>query len=174
MDDEDDTSTIVVITDTSVLINFLVLDRVALLASLPDKRFVVTNHVRAEVTDHFPQQLKRLEFAFEQQHLEEIEVTEFQEVELFALLSSFGLGTGECSAMAVAILRGFFLGMDDKRAIKKLSRHYPKVSVLTTELLMLELIREDILTITDADSMKVDWEKHHRFLLKFDSFADRL
>jgi hypothetical protein len=35
-------STIIVITDTSVLINFLVLDKVALLARLPDYHFVVT------------------------------------------------------------------------------------------------------------------------------------
>lgn len=42
-------SEIVVITDTSVLINFLVLDRTELLARLPNHRFVVTDHVRAEV-----------------------------------------------------------------------------------------------------------------------------
>ena len=39
--------------------------------------------------------------------------------------------TEACSAMAVAILRGFSLDMDDKRAIKTLSRHYPKVPVQT-------------------------------------------
>ena len=76
--------------------------------------------------------------------------------------------------MAVAIIRGFSLGMDDKRAIKKLHRHNPKVPILTTELLMLELIRENLLTIDDADSMKAEWENQHRFLLKFDSFGDRL
>jgi hypothetical protein len=42
----------VVITDTSVLINFLVLDRACLLKCVPTHRFVVTDHVRSEVTAH--------------------------------------------------------------------------------------------------------------------------
>ena len=43
----------IVITDTSVLINFLVLDKVGLLPRLPNKKFVVTDHVRAEITEHY-------------------------------------------------------------------------------------------------------------------------
>jgi len=54
----------VVITDTSVLINFLVLDRAGLLARLSTHRFVVTHHVRAEITTHYHEQLQRLEQAF--------------------------------------------------------------------------------------------------------------
>lgn len=52
-------STIIVITDTSVRINFLALDQAALLARLPDHRFVVTEHVRAEITDHYQDQRQR-------------------------------------------------------------------------------------------------------------------
>ncbi len=39
--------TTIVITDASVLINFLVLDRVGLLSRLTSVHFVVTEHVRA-------------------------------------------------------------------------------------------------------------------------------
>jgi len=42
----------IVITDTSVLINFLALDALAILTSLAATRFLVTDHVRDEVTDH--------------------------------------------------------------------------------------------------------------------------
>lgn len=57
-------SDIVVITDTSVLINFLVLDRTELLARLPNHRFVVTvesdtaminlDYYDSDVDDRFP------------------------------------------------------------------------------------------------------------------------
>ena len=74
----------VVITDTSVLINFLVLDRAGLLAGLSTHRFVVTDHFRAEITAHYHEQLQRLEQAFTDRILEEISVDELAEVQLFA------------------------------------------------------------------------------------------
>lgn len=95
-------STIDGITDTSVLVNFLVLDRAELLARLPGHRFVVAEHVRAEITDHYQEQLQRLEAAFAAGILEEIRVTDLPEVQLFAQLTATGLGIGECSAIAVA------------------------------------------------------------------------
>ena len=112
----------VVIADTSVLINFLVLDGVGLLARLPHYRFVVTEHVRAKVTDDFPDQLQRLEAAFTAGILEEIRVTDLGEVQLFAQLTATRLGIGECSAIAVAARRRFARAIDDKRAVKKLAR----------------------------------------------------
>jgi len=53
-------TTSVVITDTSVLINFLVLDQLHVLSQLTEFDFSVTEHVRAEITEHFPEQLQRL------------------------------------------------------------------------------------------------------------------
>jgi hypothetical protein len=50
----------IVITDTSVLVNFLVLDQAALLARLKDFRFALTEHVRAEITAHYSEQLDDL------------------------------------------------------------------------------------------------------------------
>ena len=89
----------VVITDTSVLINFLVLDRVELLARLPTHRFVVTDHVRAEITQHYSDQLQRLEQAFSAGILEEISVSDLAEVQIFAGLTAHGLGVGEADAI---------------------------------------------------------------------------
>jgi hypothetical protein len=42
-----------VLLDTSVLINFLAVDRVDLLGHHPRYRFLVTEHVRKEVTAHY-------------------------------------------------------------------------------------------------------------------------
>jgi predicted nucleic acid-binding protein len=109
----------IVITDTSVLINFLVLDEVALLSRLPGRSFVVTDHVRAEITAHHSEQLQRLEQAFASGMLEEIRVTDLEEVQLFAKLTATGLGIGECSAIAVAPHCKLALAIDDKRAMSQ-------------------------------------------------------
>jgi predicted nucleic acid-binding protein len=162
----------IVITDTSVLINFLVLDQVALLARLSTHRFVVTDHVRAEITAHYPEQLQRLEVALSSQVLEEIRVTDLAEVQLFAEFTSKGLGIGECSAIAVAVNRQFALAIDDKQAIKKVANLGYKLEVVGTESLMVMLILEGLLTVDAADAMKLDWETNHRFRLPFASFAE--
>ena len=48
-----------VVTDTSTLVNFLRVGRVDLLAGLTSYRFVVTDHVRAEVMSSYPAQLSK-------------------------------------------------------------------------------------------------------------------
>jgi predicted nucleic acid-binding protein len=164
--------TTIVITDPSVLINFLALDRVGLLSRLSSVHFVVTEHVRAEITEHFPEQLRRLNAAFETGVIEEISVTDIVEVALFADLTSKGLGLGECSAIAVAVNRKLTIAIDDKRALKKVARLGYNLEVLGTEQLVVQLIAESVLTIVEADQMKDDWEQNYRFKLSIVSFSD--
>jgi len=164
--------TTIAITDASVLINFLVLDRVGLLSRLTSVHFVVTEHVRAEITEHFPEQLQRLNVAFETGVIEEISVTDIVEVALFADLTSKGLGVGECSAIAVAVNRKLTIAIDDKRALKKVARLGYNLKVLGTEQLVVQLIAESVLTIVEADQMKDDWEQNYRFKLSIVSFSE--
>jgi hypothetical protein len=63
-----------VVIDTSTLINFLRIGRVDLLAGLTSDRFIVTDHVRHEVTNIYPAQLSVLEFAFLAGHLHVLSV----------------------------------------------------------------------------------------------------
>ena len=164
----------VVIMDTSVLINFLVLDRAGLLARLSTHRFVVTDHVRAEITAHYHEQLQRLEQAFTDPILHEISVNDLAEVQIFAELTAKGLGIGECSAIAVAVHRQLTLAIDDKQAIKKIANLAFNVPILTTEALMVLLIHHGTLSVQEADDMKLEWENNHRFRLKFASFSERI
>ncbi|MEZ6097679.1 MAG: hypothetical protein R3E01_01785 [Pirellulaceae bacterium] len=164
----------IVITDASVLINFLVLDRAGLLARLTGHRFVVTDHVRAEITDHYPEQVQRLEAAFFAGVVEEIRVSSLQEVQLFAQLTATGLGIGECSAIAVATHRQLTLAIDDKRAVKKIKAIGFPLTIYSTESLVVLMIQQSVLTISEADTMKHEWEHNHRFRMPFDSFAERL
>ena len=165
---------ITVITDTSVLINFLVIDQVALLVALVDRRIVVTDHVRNEVTQHYPGQFARLDQALQVGLLDEISVNDLAEVALFARLTATGLGVGECSAIAVAVNRGHELAIDDKTARKRVAQLYPTINILTTELIVVQLIRHGVLDVAAADAIKLDWEQNHRFRLPFGSFAERL
>lgn len=165
---------LIVITDTSVLINFLVLEETERLLSLPGHNFAVTEHVRAEITAHYPEQLQQLRQAIESGALVEIQVTDPQELSLFAQLTKTGLGVGECSAFAVAVNRKHRIAIDDKRAIKKLHRVDATASVLRTMDLVVLLIKANLLTVEEADRWKTEWETHHRFRIKLGSFRELL
>ncbi len=139
---------IIVITDTSLLVNFLAVDKICLLTSLPGKQFVITDHVRSEVTEHYDEQLQRLGQALNAGELTEISVTDLIEVGLFANLASTGLGVGECSAIAVAANRGHAIAIDDRTALKRIGKLFPSMPVLTTKSIMVELIKVGVMNGT--------------------------
>ena len=96
-------SSTIVVTDASVLVNFLRIDRLDLIAGLP-LHFTLTDHVADEVSDQYPDQRERLTSALDAGILSEIAVTSPEELSLFGSLSATGrLGAGECSAIAVAV-----------------------------------------------------------------------
>ena len=88
------------------------------------------------------------------------------------------LGAGECSAIAVALSRGYAIAIDDSRAIKIALREAElagkKLIVLRTQDIVVALIRASALTVEEADEVKAKWEQRHRFRLKFHSFKDLL
>jgi hypothetical protein len=76
--------------------------------------------------------------------------------------------------MAAAIHRGCVIAIDDRVAIKHLASAYPQTRVVTTETLIVALIKAGSLTISDAVRMKTEWEAKYRFRLKIGSFKDLL
>ena len=58
-----------------MLINFLNIDRLDLLAEHPDFVFLITNHVRREITDHYAEQVQRLQDGIASGAVREIAVT---------------------------------------------------------------------------------------------------
>ncbi len=85
-------------------------------------------------------------------------MTDIVEVRLFAELTTQGLGIGECSAVAVALNRGIRIAIDDKRAIKKISRLGYKLDTISTSELTVCLIKAAILTVEVADNFKKIWK----------------
>lgn len=163
------------IIDTSVLVNFLRIDRIDLLASHPRYRFVVIDHVRWEITDRYPHQLVRLEAALASGLLEgDIDPGDvlMEELAAYADLQRVRIGDGERGAIAAAHARGYAIAINDYRAMKKLPLAYRSIVREDTASLMISLIRSGVLPLADADAIKADWEANHRFRLKFSSFGD--
>lgn len=164
-----------VVLDTSVLINFLAIDRIDLLANHPQYRFLVTEHVRQEVMAHYQDQWSRLEAALQEEALVETRVESMEEIVLFAQLTKNPrLGLGECAAIAAAVTRTQPLAIDDKAARKAAVDLAPGLSLMNTQSLVVSLLRASALTVEQADSIKTTWEKEYSFRLRIASFAELL
>ncbi len=113
-----ETKPAIIVADTSVLINFLRIDRTDLIAG-HSHDFLATNHVAAEISDRYPDQQQRLAEALDAGVISETRVTMPEELKLFESLFTTGrLGAGECSAIAFAVRRGYILAIDDRLAIR--------------------------------------------------------
>ena len=166
----------IVVADTSVILNFLRIDRLDLLGSFP-RRFLATEHVAAEITR--PEQQARYAAAVVAGEVDTCIVTDPAEVALFARLHQGGrLGAGECAAIAVALLRGHALAIDDNKAVGRAVREAglaaARLDILRTPDVMVGLIRAGVLDVAAADAIKAEWEAHHRFRIKATSFQELL
>ena len=168
--------TAIVVADTSVLINFLRIDRMDLLGRYPS-HFLATDHVAGEIEAR--EQRVRFNAAVTEGIIETCVVNDPKEVELYMRLDpGRRLGHGECSAIAVALNRGYHLAIDDNKALSRALREAPlanaKLHILRTPDLIVALIRSGVLTIVEADRIKDDWGRHHRFRIKAASFDELL
>lgn len=168
----------IVVADTSVLINFLRIDRMDLIGQYPEP-FIATDHVAGEIADAYPEQQARYAAALAQGYIAEQSVTDPNEVNTFLRLGKSGrLGAGERSAIAVAINRTYTLAIDDSRALKRAIREagisgHSLHSIRTLDIVV-SLIRAGKITIQEADAIKETWANHHRFRLKIATFGDLL
>lgn len=160
--------------DTSVLLNFLVVNRIALLSAVAN-RLIVTDHVRAEITEDYPQQVLRYEHAIGQRLLKVVSVSDPAELEAFAsLLRHRVLGVGECSAIAYAGIRGHAVALDDKVGRSRARTAFPQLPIVGTKDIVIAAIVGGAITLEEADALKVDWEQNHRFRFRFATFSDVL
>jgi predicted nucleic acid-binding protein len=165
---------VVVITDTSVLVNFLCINRMDLIAR-HSHRFMITGHVMEEITDHYPEQQARLKVALADGTLEEVTVSGDGALDLFRILSETGrLGAGESAAIACAIANNYAIAIDDRAAANQARQLMPDLVVLNTQDIIVDLIRSGQLGVADADQIKAIWADQHRFRLAIVSFGELL
>jgi predicted nucleic acid-binding protein len=165
------------IIETSVLVNFLKIDRTDLLAKHALYQFVVPHAVRNEVTRHYAAQVARLDAAFAAGQLlpdDPPESTDPDELATFAAMSSLKIGNGEKAAIAAARTRGLPLAMDDQRAWKRSKAFSAGIPPEDTVTIIVSLVKAGVLTVAAADAIKADWRASHNFTLRFRSFAERI
>ena len=102
--------------DASVLINFLILNRVAILADLPGHHFVVLDAVEQEVQR--PKQQVVLADAFTENLIIRAGAAPPEELAAFAELRRV-MGLGEAACLAAAEHRGWMLASDERRGVSQ-------------------------------------------------------
>jgi len=164
----------VIVADTTILVNFLKINRLDLLKQ-HSYEFKITDHVVEEITDSYKNQRDLLIQSLNEGIFTQESLTSIKEIKLFAHLESRRvLGLGECSAIAYAIYNNYALAIDDKVAIKNAKSIADELNanlkIFTTQDIMVSLIKKGVLDTTEADNIKSIWEVKHRFKLKIDSF----
>jgi predicted nucleic acid-binding protein len=168
----------IIVADTSVLINFVRIDRMDLIGAHPAS-FIATDHVAPEITDTYPEQQTRYAAALKARHITEQRIDDPDELEIFLRLAAKGrLGAGERAAIAVALNRGCAIAIDDSRAIQRAVDEAridgALLTIVRTQDIVVELIRKGVISIQAADAILVAWATNHRFKLKIASFRDVL
>lgn len=156
--------------DASVVINFLLAGRLDLLVAHPEYRFVLTQHVRAEIT--VPAQRSALESAIAKGEIEEVPLDEPAALAVFAELTAV-LGSGESAAIALAVQHRWIVAMDDRQARREAERRLGPGRIVTTPGVLLGCIQRGVLTVVEADAIKAVLAAN-RFEMPFETFADEL
>lgn len=164
----------VFVMDTSVLVNFLRIDRMDLIRDM-SPQVLVTDHAAGEITAVYEEQLARFEAAVAARCCAVCRVEGDAALEMFGQLTGTRrLGIGECATIAHAVSIGAGLALDDKRAANEARRIGGDMVVLGTADLTVRMIAEGLLSVEEADAIKDDWAANHRFTLKIGSFGDLL
>ena len=155
--------------DASVLINFLILDRLDLLGTLPKHRFFVLARVGEEVTRSAQQIL--LAEAFLKGSVDHAPPPMPAEM-LLARRHERTMGRGEAACLAAAECRNWLFACDERRSVRRIAtERIGEGRILTTAGILVRAIRSQVLSVADADELKAVLERN-RFRLTFSSFAD--
>ena len=160
-----------VVVDANIVINFIHVDRLAMLAALPGYDWVVPEDVAAEI--RVPAQRERLERALDDGHLRIETITEPDDLVQYADLRRT-LGRGEAACIVLAGRHGWIVASDEKgRFSREASARLGNGRTVNTVGLFVTAIRAGIISIDDADQAKSILERH-RFRLPFASFREIL
>lgn len=143
---------ILVVADTSFLVNFLVLDRMDILRGLQGYAFRIPNHAIAEV--EYEDQKERLYAALAEGTVSEIEIIDLSEIALYAELRAF-LGDGESACLAVAAARRWVIAADEKgRFRRELFEPLGENYLLDTPGALITAIKTGIITVQEAEELR--------------------
>ena len=161
----------VVVTDANVLINLIHAGRLHLLGALTAFKFVVPDHVIAEITRSAQRQA--LEIALTRGALSKRSITGPRELATYAELRRI-MGSGEAACLAMAEARGWLIASDEKRRLRReVIAWLGEGRLVTTAGLFVIAIRAGVISVKEADQIKEILQRH-RFRMAFRSFRDLL
>ncbi len=164
-------ATVRVITDANVLINVFHIGQLHLLGTLPPYRFRVPSEVLAEILD--PTQQAAVRACLDAGHLEETAVDTIASLALFAELRDV-MGRGEAACLALAATTGSHIASDEKRRFRRRAIELiGEPRILRTEDIIVEAIRQNHMTVQEADTHKATLAANN-YALAFASFAEFL
>ena len=67
----------------------------------------------------------------------------------------------------------YVLAIDDRRATREAAAR-SDLEIVRTQDLIVSMIKQNLLSIAEADAIKGEWEQRHRFRLTISSFAELL
>ncbi|MFQ5852292.1 MAG: hypothetical protein ACE5JU_17135 [Candidatus Binatia bacterium] len=154
---------LLVVTESSFLINFLAIDRMDILGGLGQFKFHVVDHVTAEI--RYPDQQARLRAALAAGIVSEFEITDPVEILLYDELRKV-LGDGESASLAVAVSRRWIIAADEKgRFRKELFERIGEDYLLDTPGALLAAIKSRVISISEAEELR-EALRRHRFEMK--------
>lgn len=161
------------ITDTNILINFIKIGRLDILRKLQMYHFYIPEEVYEETS--YPNQRIVLDQALKDGWIHKTLITDPSELQTYAKYKR-QMGNGEAACLAISICRKWVMVCDEqkKKVISKevfdiLGTNY----WLNTPGILLKAIKENILTVAQADTIK-DALAQNRFVMNFASFQDLL
>lgn len=159
----------IVVTDANILINLIHAQVLSLLGRLDGYEFVIVDQVEAEITR--PEQADILRKAIEAGWLRRETVAAIEGLSIFADLVRV-MGRGEAACLDLAQTQNWYVASDEQKVFRReaLAR-LGQGRILTTPGLIVLSIRANLLTIEQADQIKLVLETH-RFRMGFDSFRD--
>lgn len=143
-----------VATDTSLLLNFVRINRTEILGALPGFRFYVLNHVVNEVT-HGPH-ASRLLAALNEGHVIPFELTHLGAITDYEGLRA-NLGDGEAATIAAAGHLQWVVGIDEKgRAKREAIARVGEQNLLNTPGILVHSVHVGLLTLEEAEQIRLD------------------
>lgn len=151
---------LLVVAESSFLINFLAIHRMDILAGLRQFKFFVLDHVKSEI--QYPDQQARLQAAVAAGIVSELEITEPPEILLYDEFRKF-LGDGESACLAVAVSRRWVIAADEKgRFRRELFKRLGEEYLLDTPGTLVAAIKGCIISIPEAEELR-ERLREHRF-----------
>jgi predicted nucleic acid-binding protein len=129
-----------VMVDTCSIINLIKAESLLSIGAIKDHRFTITNDVASEVIR--PHQQEELNTAVSMNIVQQISVTDIEELKLVVELTSLKLGLGESSCIAVAQSRGWCFCTDELGRCKEIAKKRLGQNNLLDTNYLLELIKK--------------------------------